>query len=78
MYRRSLEPRWREITVSVILIAIALIALGLLVGRPDTNRCERYILCATADTPGSSSVIRMCLKFFFRKSRAFRRKNIWK
>jgi len=35
MYRRSLEPRWREITVSVILIAIALIAFGLLVGRPD-------------------------------------------
>jgi hypothetical protein len=35
-------------------------------------------LCATADTPGSSSVIRMCLKFFFRKSRAFRGNDIWK
>lgn len=32
MYRRSLEPRWREISVSVALIALALMSFALLTG----------------------------------------------
>lgn len=30
MYRRSLEPRWREITASVFVIAVLLLAAGFL------------------------------------------------
>ena len=35
MYRRSLRPRWREITASVLVIAVLGSSAGILAGKPS-------------------------------------------